>query len=298
VKLNPELNYDSPKELSAFLNSQGLGMRKKYGQNFLINPMIRERLLDSLEVSPGDGVWEIGPGLGAMTKGLLAREARVTAFEIDPAFSRILRELFGNNENFNLIEGDVLKTWPVAGQEEPYLLGNLPYNIAAVLLAVLIEKKRFFQRMVITVQREVAQRMMAKPGTKEYSSFTVLCASVYKVSPLMVIKGPSFYPVPRVDSQGLRLDVLSNRKLPSRLFYPLVRSLFASRRKTIQNNLSNFCASVIITDNTVKDTLKETMVSEALERSGISGSRRAETLEVEDFARLARILEEILDRGQ
>jgi 16S rRNA (adenine1518-N6/adenine1519-N6)-dimethyltransferase len=259
-------------------------MRKKYGQNFLINPVIREKLLDTLELKAGEGVWEIGPGLGAMTKGLLARGARVTAFEIDPAFSGILRELFGEDAQFSLVEGDVLKTWPQTDREGArYLLGNLPYNIAATLLGSLIEKKRLFQRLIITVQREVAQRMTAKPGTKDYSSFTVLCSSVYKVTPLMVIKGASFYPVPRVDSQGLCLDLLPDQGPLSRLFYPLVRSLFASRRKTIQNNLSNFASSVII--------------NEALERVGISGGRRAETLETGDFARLAHALEEILDRG-
>jgi 16S rRNA (adenine1518-N6/adenine1519-N6)-dimethyltransferase len=135
----------------------------------------------------------------------------------------------------------------------------------------------------------------------------------------MLIKGPSFYPVPRVDSQGLRLDLLPDRKTPPRLFYPLVRSLFASRRKTIQNNLFNFAASVIIKKNKIEDKetlvnetlvkktlvketlvketlVKETLVSEALQRSGISGSRRAETLETWDFVNLANILEEILDR--
>ena len=279
------INYNSPKELCSFLDSHGLGMRKKYGQNFLINPAIREKLLDALEVKAGDNVWEIGPGLGAMTQGLLTRDAKVTAFEIDPAFSDILRELFGKDENFNLIEGDVLKTWPaIQSDEKCFFLGNLPYNIAATLLGSLIEKKRFFQRMIITVQREVAQRMMAKSGTKDYSSFTILCNSVYKINPLMIIKGSSFYPIPRVDSQGLCLDLLSEPKALPKIFTPLVRCLFASRRKTIQNNLFNFIPSVII--------------KETLERTGISGSCRAETLEIEDFIRISSVLEEILNRGQ
>jgi 16S rRNA (adenine1518-N6/adenine1519-N6)-dimethyltransferase len=147
---------------------------------------------------------------------------------------------------------------------------------------------------------------MAKPGTKDYSSFTVLCSSAYKARPLMVIKGPSFYPVPRVDSQGLVLDVLEDRKEPPRFFYPLIRSLFASRRKIIQNNLLSFAASVIMKDSKAlssetmsKESLApETLVSEALERSGIDPKCRAETLEAGDFALLAQTLEEILNRGK
>ena len=114
----PLVNYDSPRELRAFLEGRGLGMRKKFGQNFLINPVARSRLLDALELSPGDAVWEIGPGLGAMTAGLLERGGRVTAFEIDPAFARILREFFAANTAFRLVEGDVLKTWPAATSAE------------------------------------------------------------------------------------------------------------------------------------------------------------------------------------
>jgi 16S rRNA (adenine1518-N6/adenine1519-N6)-dimethyltransferase len=264
-------------------------MRKKYGQNFLINPVARNKLLDALEINAGQEVWEIGPGLGAMTKGLLEKGAKVWAFEIDPAFSGILREIFSENDNFHLIEGDVLKTWPaVLKENEPCLMGNLPYNIAATLLGDFIEKKCFFKRMVVTVQKETAQRMTARPGTKDYSSFTVLCSSVYKITPIMVLKGASFFPEPHVDSQAVRLDLLEERQY-SRLFYTLVRSLFSSRRKTIQNNLTNFAASVIINKALAERIFKE---------AGIDGSRRAETLEVKEFAVLAQALEDILDREQ
>jgi 16S rRNA (adenine1518-N6/adenine1519-N6)-dimethyltransferase len=278
-------------------------MRKKFGQNFLINPRIRARLLDALEAQGGNEVWEIGPGLGAMTTGLLDRGARVTAFEIDPAFSGALRELFGHNENFRLIEGDVLKTWPGAAASftpastgactTPLLLGNLPYNIAAALLADFIEKKRYFSRIVVTVQKEVALRMAARPGTKAYSSFSVLCASVYRTVPLMVIKGASFYPPPRVDSQGLRLELLpeKDRKNRSRLFHPLVRALFASRRKTIRNNMIFFVSSCIV------KVSGEDAVNETFRRCGLSGDLRAENLGVDDFAALAEAVESINSYG-
>jgi len=338
--LPPSLNYDSPRELRAFLDERGLGMRKKHGQNFLINPAARCKLLDALELRPGDSVWEIGPGLGAMTAGLLQRGAQVTAFEIDPAFASALREFFspeddnnnpsekfttnltnthlrccheqksseqstsscrscgswlenpGTGPAFRLVEGDVLKTWPDAGEPPLFLFGNLPYNIAAALLADFIEKGRFFSRMVVTVQREVARRMAAKPGSADYSSFSVLCSSVYKVTPLSVIKPSSFYPAPRVDSQGVRLDFDSGREKLPRLFYPLVRGLFSSRRKTIKNTLSAFAASVIM-----KHRPGAEIAPEVLRRAGISGERRPETLCIKEFAALAAILEEIVSDG-
>ena len=291
------LNYDSPRELRSFLDERGLGMRKKHGQNFLINPVARSRLLDALELRPGDTVWEIGPGLGAMTAGLLERGARVTAFEIDSAFANALRGFFpaeSESGPFRLIEGDVLKTWPAAGEQPLFLFGNLPYNIGAALLADFIEKGRFFSRMVVTVQREVALRMAAKPGSRDYSSFSILCASVYKITPLQVIKPSSFYPAPRVDSQGVRLDFDSGREKLPRLFYPLVRSLFSSRRKTIKNTLSNFAASVIIKHNPGTATLPTDAAVEVLGRAGISTERRPETLSIEEFAALAAFLEELV----
>ena len=171
----PSLDYDSPRALRAWLDHRGLGMRKQLGQNFLINGPARRRLLDALAIEPGDRVWEIGPGLGAMTAGLLERGAEVSAFELDRGFIAALEEFFGGQRGFTLIPGDVLKTWPAAwaalGRETgatPLLLGNLPYNIATTLLADLVEKNCFFRRMVVTVQREVARRMIAKPGTPEY----------------------------------------------------------------------------------------------------------------------------------
>ena len=277
-------------------------MRKKYGQNFLINPSARLQLLDALELQNGDEVWEIGAGLGAMTIGLLERGGQVTAFEIDRAFVDVLREFFSSESTlekpaFRLIEGDVLKTWESVdtGGKEPFLFGNLPYNIAAALLADFIEKGRFFKRMVVTVQREVALRLAALPGSSDYSSFSVLCSSVYKVTPLKVIKGSSFYPAPRVDSQGVRLDLLPGQKALPKLFYPLVRGLFSSRRKTIRNTLSTFTASVIMeSDKAVAKDLVKDITLEVSRRSNISMERRPETLGIEEFAALAALLEEIV----
>ena len=270
------INYNSASGLRAFLEQEGLGMRKKFGQNFLINPVTRKALADALDCKEGDEVWEIGPGLGAMTALLLERGLTVRAFEIDAGFIRTLKEIFAQEKNFFLVEGDVMKTWS-SQKNARFLLGNLPYNIAAVLIAELIEKGRLFSRMVVTVQKEVALRMAASAGSPDYSSFSVLCASAYKVKPLMTIHPSSFYPQPNVDSMGVLLE---NKNAPGypRVFYPLVRALFASRRKTIKNNLTKFTSS--------KD-----ICAALLRENELSGNERAEDLELEVFLSLAKSIE-------
>jgi 16S rRNA (adenine1518-N6/adenine1519-N6)-dimethyltransferase len=305
-----EINYNSAAALKAFLEQEGLGMRKKFGQNFLINHETRERLADALGAAAGEPVWEIGPGLGAMTRLLLDRGLLVRAFEIDSGFIRILEELFGGEKNFSLVRGDVLKTWrgeavceeaayeapaeadhktlPETTGSKTYLLGNLPYNIAAALLADLIEKGRLFSRIVVTVQKEVALRMAAKAGSAEYSSFSVLCSSVYTVKPLMLIKGSSFYPRPNVDSQGLLLEQRKDagpENYPA-LFYPQVRQLFSSRRKMIKNNLLGFLAA-----RPGAGEKSGSLGAEILDKSGLSGNERAENLKLEDFLTLAKTVE-------
>jgi 16S rRNA (adenine1518-N6/adenine1519-N6)-dimethyltransferase len=280
-----ELNYNSAAELRAFLDRNGLGMRKKFGQNFLINPAVRQALVRALKAKAGDSVWEIGAGLGAMTGPLLEKGLRVRAFEIDRGFIDALKDFFSANENFTLIEGDVLKTWP-AQPPADYLLGNLPYNIAAALLADFIEQRRFFKRIVVTIQREVALRMAASPGCADYSSFSVVCASAYRVKPLMIIKSASFYPRPNVDSQAVLLELREDaaRTRPA-CFYPLVRRLFSSRRKMIKNNLTGFFNP--------GQGAPAAMALEALEKSALDGNKRAEDLTLEEFTALAKTIEDM-----
>jgi 16S rRNA (adenine1518-N6/adenine1519-N6)-dimethyltransferase len=282
-----KINYDSAGELKSFLESRGLGMRKKFGQNFLINRDIRKKLADALQAGEGEEVWEIGPGLGAMTRDLLDRGYKVRAFEIDPGFIRVLPELFAGERNFTLVEGDVLKTWRQAGKAD-FLLGNLPYNIGAGFLADLIEGGRFFRRMVVTVQKEVAHRARARPGSADYSSFSVICASAYRVRPLMTIRGPCFYPVPRVDSQGLCFERDEEAPAYPALFYPLVRALFASRRKMIKNKLRSFIGS------RSKGGDGDRLGAEVLETCGLTGDERAEIIDLKTFEALAKALEDRL----
>jgi len=313
--LKKTLNYNSAVELRSFLEQENLGMLKKYGQNFLINPAVRRSLADALGAEAGDEVWEIGPGLGAMTSLLLEKELTVKAFEIDAGFSRVLKQLFAGQKNFNLVEGDVMKTWHLRQEnnsltEASFLLGNLPYNIAAALLADLIEKGRLFKRMVVTVQKEVALRMAAAAGSADYSSFSVLCASVYKVKPLMVIRPASFYPKPNVDSMGVMLEfknsaaddtgnsppqfasdaAIAVRNIPA-VFYPMVRSLFASRRKTIKNNLTGFAASRFGKSLGCGGTSAEKICEKILTENGLTGRERAEELSPDVFMSLAKSAE-------
>jgi 16S rRNA (adenine1518-N6/adenine1519-N6)-dimethyltransferase len=287
------INYDSAGELRAFLEEKGLGMRKKYGQNFLINSGVRKALLDALGAGEGDDVWEIGPGLGAMTAGLLERGAHVTAFEIDPGFIRLLKEIFPDEKRLVLVEGDVLKTWK-SRPASPLLLGNLPYNIGAALLAGFIENGRVFRRMVVTVQKETALRMAAFPGDVDYSSFSVLCRSRYRVTPFITIKGASFYPSPRVDSRGVRLelrDEISGAYPDS--FYPLVRHLFSVRRKTIRNGLQIFLFSRIIKGDPGGSAA---LAREILEELDIREHERAENLDIPVFVKLAGKIDDVYRR--
>jgi len=297
------LNYNSAAELRYFLEKEKLGMQKKFGQNFLINPKIRENLVNALGANSGDEVWEIGPGLGAMTVLMLEKGLYVKAFEIDLGFIRVLKEIFSEYKKFILVEGDALKTWQTqiipcekprfsaaenSSQAAPFLLGNLPYNIAAALLADFIEKGQIFSRMVVTVQKEVAQRMTANAGTKDYSSFSVLCASVYNVKPLMLIRSSSFFPQPNVDSMGVLLEKKNeiNCEYPH-FFYSLVRSLFASRRKTVKNNLLTFLSSCLGGQNlNIQDAC-----SSILSENAINVNERAENLHIDVFISLAKTIE-------
>jgi 16S rRNA (adenine1518-N6/adenine1519-N6)-dimethyltransferase len=287
------LNYDSPQSINAFLREKDFNARKKFGQNFLIQRWARESLLKALNAGAGDRVWEVGPGLGAMSAPLLASGAKLTAFEIDRGFCSILKDFFGDEDGFTLVEGDVLETWkPFAKSDTEvkpdYLFGNLPYNVAARVIGDFIEKGFFFKRVVVTLQKEVAQRMMAKPSTPAYSSFSVLCSSVYTVKPLPVFKSDCFYPVPNIDSQGVLLELKDTSVAGqySGNFYPLVRSLFGARRKTVKNNLLAF----IKNQNKNSSGDLGDRCSSVLNESNIDGGARAENLSVEDFKNLAQLI--------
>lgn len=277
--MNTIIDYDSPSFLKTFLESRGFAMQKKFGQNFLINRDARKKLIDALELDSTCSVWEIGPGLGAMTAALVESGANVSAFEIDRGFASVLKEVFGDAENFSLIEGDVLKTWKKHAESSgaaTHLFGNLPYNIAATVFADFIEHGVRFEKAVITVQKEVAQRMCAKVGSADYSSFSLLCQWAYEVKPVMDLGPSSFWPRPNVDSRAVRFVKRNDWpgcKDPVH-FAKMQRALFSSRRKTVKNNLTAF----------LKDGEK---AARALEDAAIDPQIRAEKLSLTDVLRLS-----------
>lgn len=278
-------DYNAPSALAAVLDEHGFGMQKKFGQNFLINAHIRQGLVSALGLSAGNTVWEVGPGLGSMTSLLLEAGTDVTVFEIDRGFVRLLTSYFGSNPLFHLIEGDVLKTWKAEYQRyaPDAFFGNLPYNIAAKLIAATIESECFFNCMVLTVQKEVGLRMTAAPGSADYSSFSVLCQWAYDVEPIRDIAPAAFWPKPNVESRALRFTKKQSPQpvRDARLFLTLVRGLFVARRKTVKNNLSTILAA------RGKKTLSaETLLKDAR----IDPAARAESLTVYDFIRLSDIL--------
>lgn len=241
-------DYNSPAELKQILELNGFSMQKKFGQNFLINQNARKKLIQALEIDENSNVWEVGPGLGAMTCDILKKSSNLTVFEIDRGFILLLQKYFDSylKENkFFIVEGDVLKTWKIQIEKKGIpdrFFGNLPYNIAAALIADTIENGVRFEKCVFTIQKEVAQRMCAKPSTNDYSSFSVLCQWAYEIKNIMDLGGGNFWPRPNVDSRAVVLtkkDDFPNCKNP-KIFVTMLRSLFSSRRKTIRNNLSGF----------------------------------------------------------
>jgi 16S rRNA (adenine1518-N6/adenine1519-N6)-dimethyltransferase len=276
-----QIDYNSPVALKDFLDGKDMAMQKKFGQNFLVNPKARTRIVDMLEIKEGEAIWEIGPGLGCMTREILDRKVNLTAFEIDRGFISVLNEIFSaeiNQGNFRIVSGDVLKTWQKEVQDKKplKLFGNLPYNIASTFIADTIEHGFVFERCVFTVQKEVAQRICASSSTKNYSSFSVLCQWQYDVSLGSEISAGNFWPRPNVSSQTVLLKKKENPLECSdpKFLVKLIHALFSSRRKTVLNNIKGVLPSGL-------DSL------EVLEKASVNKNMRAENLSVADYVRLS-----------
>jgi 16S rRNA (adenine1518-N6/adenine1519-N6)-dimethyltransferase len=233
-------------------------MSKRFGQNFLVHRPSRLRILDLVQASVGANVWEIGPGIGSMTALALDSGLALTAFEIDYGFARLLKRLFGGRSNFALVEGDFIDTWRAELEASPSLeralqrgperiFGNLPYNAASSIVASIIEGGLRPARMVFTVQREGALRMTARPGTKDYSAFSVLCSSAFATKIAFDLGAGCFWPAPRVQSSVVlmvpRTDPLEDGDRAG--FSAFVRAAFSSRRKTLRNNLRDSEAEIL-----------------------------------------------------
>ncbi|HDD52865.1 MAG: ribosomal RNA small subunit methyltransferase A [Aquificota bacterium] len=260
--------------LYRMLREKGFSPSKKLGQNFLVDDNIREIILEASRLAPGEKILEVGPGNGALTVGLLTRGAEVWAVEKDTQLCRFLRELLGNHSTFHLIEGDAMKI-PLENLPPEKLVANLPYNITSPLLYRLWEKEGRYQKMAIMVQWEVAQRLTALPGTKDYSLLTVLLTSTHEVKVVHRVSRHCFRPVPEVDSAIVKIQWRGPAMGPLKETYKILAEAgFQHRRKTLANSL--------------KKAIPGKDWEELLEKAGIPPKARAQELSPEEWIALAR----------
>ncbi|MCF0261540.1 MAG: ribosomal RNA small subunit methyltransferase A [Sphaerochaetaceae bacterium] len=277
-------DYSSISSITRLLEENGLSMTKKFGQNFLVSMSALDKITALSGAKEGLRVWEVGPGIGALTTKLLKTGAKVTAFEIDHGFCKILREqAYIDVENFTLIEGDALKNWKDVYQKEgtpDIICANLPYNVGSVFIASLIENRCLAPIMVFTLQSEVVQRICAKQDDEEFSGFSILTSIDYENTEALKLKAGCFYPAPNVDSSVVVMKKRNSALVPeeeSTKFIQLVRVLFAQRRKTVKNNLKALGRS-------------SSELDEALQKSNISQTERAEKLSIAQILALVRNL--------
>jgi 16S rRNA (adenine1518-N6/adenine1519-N6)-dimethyltransferase len=278
------MNYDSPAEIRRTLAGLGLTLKKRWGQNFLVNRGVREKILELVDARPEEAVWEIGPGLGCLTSGLAGRCRLLVAFEIDHGLLRFLAQSFAEQRGFVLEAGDAVQRW--AGALERHgtpdkVVGNLPYSAASAVIGSFAEQAFSPKRLVFTVQRELAARMTAVPGGKNYSAFSALCQHAYRVREMFAVRPGSFYPAPKVSSSVVLLEPRIPQDSPRvrALFQQLLQAAFRSRRKTLWNNLQAWCVD-----------LPAERLDRALREEGIDPGSRAEQLAPERLAALARRL--------
>lgn len=262
------------------LKSFNLRASKRLGQNFLIDAEVVQKIIDAAEISEGEEVLEIGPGIGTLTQGLLEAGAKVTAVELDKKLPAVLEETLKGYENFKLVQGDILKVDLNELMPKKFkVVANLPYYITTQILLTLLEKKLPITKIVTMVQREVAERMTAQAGSKIYGAMSVAVQFRSDVQIAFDVAPSSFLPRPEVTSSVVICDVKENkfRVNDEDFFIKVVRGSFGQRRKTILNSLIG------------AGFLRE-KVLKSLESAGINFERRAETLTIEEFVNLAENL--------
>jgi len=276
---------DSPRRIRVLLDERALALKKRWGQNFMISRAARERIVDALEPGPDDLVWEIGSGLGAITELLVDRAARVVVFEVDYGLMQVIGDRFG--EAVTIVAGDAVKTLPAAEEPPDRVVGNLPYRSAAAIISVILETPHLIERarrLVFTVQREMALRMVAAPDTPDYSAFSVLCQLNTRVKHAGDLSRGNFYPAPDVVSSIVTMEPTPLDPVLRALCAHVTRALFAQRRKTISNN-SAVLAAALEAD---PDEVKAGIVS-----AGVDLSTRAESVPPQQFLEIARRLSEL-----
>ena len=269
----------SPEVVHYICKRFDIKMSKKLGQNFLIKRGIVDEIVHAAELTVGEPVLEVGPGIGTLTQGLAQSGADVTAIELDRRLLEVLDTTLASYDNVRIIHGDVLKLdVPTIMNHKPFkVVANLPYYITTPIIMSLLESKLPIERLVVMVQKEVALRMVAKPGTKYYGALSV--AVQYYTEPDIVLDVPpkSFLPAPAVTSSVIRC-VLRDKPpvdvIDEKLFFRVVKAGFAQRRKTFSN--------------TMKTTgLTRDRIEELLAKANIDGQRRGETFTLQEFADVA-----------
>lgn len=279
------MNHNSPAEIRAELERRKLEPKKRWGQNFMVNPRTRRKLVDTLAIGDGHTVWEVGPGLGALTAELVPHCARLILFEIDHGMIRHLEEELAGHEHVHIVAGDFLRTWQQARADRgapDRVVGNLPYRSASAIIAALVESGMLPAHAVFTVQKELADRIVAPAGSRNYSSFSVLCQCLSEVNSYGELAPGTFYPAPEVTSAviGLRPGGAARGVRNRDVLFALIRAAFQARRKTLRNNLlaqGGF-------------GLSKADLLDAVEAAGVDPGCRAEELPAATVTRLANAL--------
>lgn len=283
------MNLTHPSELKALLERHGFAFSKSLGQNFLIDDTVLDRIVEAAGIGEDACVLEIGPGAGTLTQRLARRAATVAAVEIDSALIPVLRETMEGFENFTLIHRDIMDvdlgqlTREVFAGKPFCVAANLPYYITTPIVMGLLESHLPVTAMTLMVQREVAERMTAREGTKAYGALSV--AVQYYTRPAVVCKAEPhcFLPQPKVASMVVSLEVLpapSVQVTDERRFFQVVKSAFGQRRKTLVNALSK----------SPYFSVEKTRAETALAELGLDPAIRGERLSVEQFAQLSNLL--------
>jgi 16S rRNA (adenine1518-N6/adenine1519-N6)-dimethyltransferase len=285
----------TPGRTREILEKYGFSFKKSLGQNFLIDTNILRKIVDFAELSEETGAIEIGPGIGALTEQLARRAKKVVAFEIDKRLLPILADTLSPYGNVRIIHQDVLKAdiHRVIAEEftdvaDIMVVANLPYYVTTPIIMKLLTDRLPIRGIVVMLQKEVADRISAKPGTKDYGSLSIAIQYYTEAETVMTVPRTVFIPQPNVDSAVIRLK---KRQQPpvdvedESFFFQVVRASFAQRRKTILNNLVN---------NLPNGKAMKEQIERVLTETDIDPRRRGETLTMEEFAALSNALRHVL----
>ncbi len=272
----------TPTALKALLQEQGLRLTKRLGQHHLIDARAIERIVDRCALTREDTVVEIGPGLGALTEPLAHRAGRVVAVEVDRRIAELLRTRLALQPNVDVRCEDILDfSWKSLG--EVVVVGAIPYHITSSIIVALSEARQWIRRAILIVQKEVADRLLAVPGTKAYGRLSVLGQYSWGITPLFRVVRSAFFPQPAVDSTCVQLIRRAQRAVElkdEQRFFGIVKAAFAQRRKTLINCLSARGTGAMSRED-----------AEALVQAlGLPQAVRGETLSLAQFAALVEVL--------